>query len=218
MPPRPRYSAAQILAAALKLTRAEGIATVTARSVAAQLGCSTGPIFTCFASMEALHEQLMEQIIALFVQMASSAKHDDPLLGAGIGWLQFATKEPRLYEAVFLRHHPWNDKWGPVRRQLAERMATHPRYAHLDRAARFALVGRTSVVIHGLGLEIWSGRLPAYEPSLLLEAFAVPVIDAALAHGWTTDLHAGTPLSSVPTTSSSSPTTSSSPDTHARTV
>ena len=193
MPPRTRYTPERILDAALSLTRAEGIDTVTARSVAAKLGCSTGPIFTHFASMEDLHEQLMDRIIGRFVATAGGAEHVDPLVAAGIGWLRFAAEEPSLYAAVFLRPHPWHAKWGPVRRQLAERMASHSRYAHLDRASRFALVGRASIVMHGLGVEIWSGRLPRHDLALLIEELAVPVVDAALAHGWTDDLHSSAP-------------------------
>ncbi len=193
MPPRTRYSPDRILDAALALTRRDGIGTVTARSVAAELGCSTGPIFTHFASMDALNEQLMDRIIADFVVMAASGEHDDPLVGAGVGWLRFAVEEPRLYEAVFLTRHPWHAKWGPVRQRLARRMGEHPRYAHLSEPARFALVGRASIVMHGLGVELWSGRLPVHDLPALLEELALPVVDAALTHGWTTDLHSSAP-------------------------
>lgn len=166
---------------------------VTARSVAAELGCSTGPIFTHFGSMDGLHEELMDRIIALFVATASGGDHGDPLVSAGVGWLQFATDEPNLYEAIFLKRHPWHAKWGPVRRKLAEHMADHPNYAHLDRKARFALVGRASIVMHGLGVELWSGRLAGGDLVSLIEELAVPVVEAALARGWTADLHTTSP-------------------------
>ena len=192
VPPRARYSRTGILDAAVALTRADGIRTVTARGLATALGCSTGPVFTHFASMDALHEQLMDRIIALFVAVANGTEHADPLVGAGLGWLRFASEERRLYEAVFLTQHPWHAKWGPVRRRLAQRMATHPRYAHLDDAGRFALVGRASIIMHGLGVELWSGRLAPRSPAdheRLLEELVGPVVTAALTNGWTADLH-----------------------------
>jgi len=139
--------------------------------------------------MDDLYEQLMDRIIALFVELAGSSEHADPLVAAGVGWLRFASDEPRLYEAVFLKQHPWHAKWGPVRRRLAERMADHFRYGHLDRATRFALVGRASIVMHGLGVEIWSGRLPKTDLTKLIEELAVPVVEAAMSQGWTADLH-----------------------------
>ncbi|MGM0576912.1 MAG: TetR/AcrR family transcriptional regulator [Myxococcota bacterium] len=194
MPPNPRYTPERILDVALTLTREAGISAVTARAVAARLGCSTAPVFTHFESMEDLLGKLMDRIIERFVEAAVAAAHghDDPLVATGIGWLRFAAEQRRLYEALFLRPDHWHPKWGPVRRELADRMGAHPRYRDLDRATRFALVGRASIVLHGLGLEIWSGRLPLRDYPRLVEELARPVVDAALAHGWTADLHSFT--------------------------
>jgi AcrR family transcriptional regulator len=189
MPPRARYNAETILEGALALVQTQGIAPLSARSLAAHLGCSTGPVFTHFASMEALQEALMERIMGRFVERAAQRHHGDPLWSAGLGWLRFAVEEPRLYEALFLRPHPWHPKWGTVRRQLAQRMGQHPRYAHLEPSARFGLVGRVSIVMHGLGVEIWSGRLPRRDPEVWLQQLVEPVIEAALTQGWVGDLH-----------------------------
>jgi hypothetical protein len=155
--------------------------------------------------MDDLYEQLMDGIIEQFVELAAGTTHSDPLISAGRGWLRFASEEPRLYEALFLRHHVWHAKWGPVRRQLARRMAHHSRYADLDEDGRFALVGRAAIVLHGLGLEIWSGRLVQTDEAELLELIeqlVLPVVQAAIAHGWTTDLHAR--MAGVPSYSRSS--------------
>lgn len=189
MPPPTKYTPERILEVAEELTRDAGIGAVTARALAGRLGCSTGPISSHFASMEDLLAQLMDRIIARFVASAAATAHADPLVGAGIGWLRFAADEPRLYEALFLRPDTWHAKWGPVRLELAASMAEHPRYEHLDDATRFALVGRASIVLHGLGLEIWSGRLRTRDYERLIEELARPVVDAALAEGWSDDLH-----------------------------
>ena len=192
MPPRTRYTPDRILDAALDLTRREGLGAVTARQVAGELGCSTAPVFTHFTTMEELHERLVERIIALFVQATEAPVHSDPLMAAGLGMLAFAADEPRLYEALFLTRHPWHHKWGPVRRRLASRMASHGRYAALDERARFGLVGRSSIVVHGLGVEIWSGRLQVGGEGTLrhiLDQLAGPLVDAAIDYGWTLDIH-----------------------------
>jgi AcrR family transcriptional regulator len=181
-----------ITQAAVTIARSGGLGAVSARSVAAALGCSTGPVFSNFASMDELQEALIDEIIAQFVSAMVAGPGEDPLKAAGVGMVRFAAEEPRLYEALFLTHHPYHAKWGPVRRQIATQMASHPRYACLDEGARFGLVGRASVVAHGLGVEVWSGRLPAPSADALqalLTQLAEPIIDAALAHGWTTDIH-----------------------------
>ena len=195
MPPKTRFSRERILDAALALTRSEGIAAISARSVAARLGCSTAPVFARFTSMDALHEALLDCIIERFVAVTESMEGPDPLFAAGLGMVRFAADEPRLYEALFLTHHRYHFKWGPIRRTLASRMASHPRYAHLSDADRFGLVGRASVVVHGLGVEVWSGRLP--KPSLshlsnLLTQLAEPLVEASISNGWTTDIHSET--------------------------
>lgn len=196
MPRKPRHSAEQLVDAALALTRREGMEAVSARGVAAELGCSTAPVFTHFASMDALHEAVLDRAIAAFVDFAERMDGPDPLTAFGLGMVRFAATERRLYHALFLSPHRWHFKWGPVRRRLAARMADHPRYASLDDAARFGLVGRTSVIAHGLGVEVWSGRLGHTDHLLpLLRQLADPVIDAAIAHGWTSEIHGGSPAS-----------------------
>lgn len=195
MPPRTRFSRDRILDAAVALTRRQGIAAVSARALAAELGCSTAPIFARFSAMDALHEAILDRIIARFVAATDSVADPDPLFAAGLGMVRFAADEPRLYEALFLTHHRYHFKWGPVRRMLAERMAAHRRYAALSESARFGLIGRASVVVHGLGVEVWSGRLP--DPSLpmlrdLLTQLAGPLVDASIDRGWTTDIHSET--------------------------
>ena len=192
VPPTIRYPPEKITAAALELARESGLPTVTARRVARVLGCSTAPVFTHFATMEELHEAVIDAIILEFVEATKSATHPDPLVGAGLGMLAFAAAEPMLYEALFLTRHPWHHKWGPVRQRLAEEMRNVPSYAALTDAARFALVGRASIIVHGLGVEIWSGRLTDTRPGtllFLLEQLARPLIEATIQNGWTRDLH-----------------------------
>jgi len=192
IPPRRRYPPARILEAAFELTRSEGVDAVSARAVAAALGCSTAPIFRCFESMDALHEALLDKILSYFTEATAAPLDPDPLFAAGLGMVLFAAEEPKLYEALFLRPHGYAHKLGAVRRRLADRMGAHPRYAPLDRAARFGLVGRASLLVHGLGVEVWFGRLPNPTPEVLrtlLRQLADPIVDAALLHGWTTDIH-----------------------------
>ena len=60
------------------------------------------------------------------------------------------------------------------------------------RPASSALVGRASIVMHGLGVELWSGRLSAPDDAdlvRLVEQFALPVVAAARDAGWISDLH-----------------------------
>lgn len=202
MPPRVRFDPQRIVQAGLELVRTRGMEALSARSLAGALGCSTAPLFTHFAGMDELVSAVRDEIIAAFVAAAAAPLEAappgaDPVLAVGRGWLRFAAEEPHLYEALFLRRSDWHRRWGPVRRRLAEAMAAHPRYAGASPEARFALVGRASIVLHGLGLELWSGRLQAADEAAraaLVEALLLPVLDAALVEGEPRDLHSTEPL------------------------
>ena len=54
------------------------------------------------------------------------------------------------------------------------------------------LWGRASIVLHGVALEVWAGRLGAAEPDVLRQIIVelvMPVVDVAMASHWTHDLH-----------------------------
>ncbi len=194
MPPRVRYTPERIIDAGLGLVRRDGIEALSARNLAGALGCSTGPLFSHFDNMDAITEAVVARAMAAFVERATreADQGQDPVVGASLGWLAFAAEEPRLYEALFLRRHPWHARWGAIRLELAARMADHPAYSALDQQARFALVGRASMVLHGVGLELWSGRLRADTPQLrreLVQQLVLPVIAAAVEGGWHGDFH-----------------------------
>ena len=52
MPPKIRFSKADILHVAFNITREKGIDAVNARAIAKELGCSTQPVFRAFHTME----------------------------------------------------------------------------------------------------------------------------------------------------------------------
>ena len=54
MTPKIRITREEIIAAAVEIVRRDGDAALNARSVAAELHCSTQPVFSNFASMEEL--------------------------------------------------------------------------------------------------------------------------------------------------------------------
>ena len=189
MPPKTRFTSDRVLGSAFELVRVHGVDHMTARTLAEHLGCSTAPIFRSYPSMDALFEALMDKIICYFMERLEQTHHDNPLVGAGIGWLRFAAEEPRLYEAVFLRMHPWSGKWWPIRELWVHLMGRVDDYMGLSESERNALVGRASIVMHGLGLEIWSGRIHRADFEALVLDLAMPVVESALISGRFDDPH-----------------------------
>ena len=101
MPPTAKVTREIILSAALDITRREGFDAVNARSLAARLGCSTRPIFTCYENMEAVKADFLEYAFAFYEQRATAwGEGEDPFLALPLTYLRFAREEPLLFRAL----------------------------------------------------------------------------------------------------------------------
>lgn len=104
MPPKARFSAAEVVDAAFDLVREEGDDALTARSLALRLGSSSQPIFTVFASMDDLRGAVMSRARALYddyVRVGLSARQ--AFRGVGVQYVRFATEQPKLFQLLFMR-------------------------------------------------------------------------------------------------------------------
>lgn len=62
MPPKPRFTREEIVAAALDIVSRQGIEALTARELGEVLGSSARPIFTVFRSMEELQQEVRSAV------------------------------------------------------------------------------------------------------------------------------------------------------------
>lgn len=105
MPPTAKVTREMVLEAALDITRREGFGAVNARSLAARLGCSTRPIFTCYESMEAMKMDFLEYAYGAYRQYVArwAADNGEALLAPPLAYLRFAKEEPHLFRLLFVR-------------------------------------------------------------------------------------------------------------------
>lgn len=103
MPPKPKRTREQVIAAAIQIVRREGLGALTARSLAALLDVAPSTIFTHFSSMEELQRYALQTIRGMFTRRAASeAQHDDPFQTFGLELIRFAAEEPNLYATLFV--------------------------------------------------------------------------------------------------------------------
>ena len=103
MPPSVKFTKQEIIDAALRVTRAGGIGSLTARSLASELGASTRPMFTYFDSMDALKHEVHEAAKDLYrAYVERGLAEPIPFLGVGQSYIRFAKEEPELYKLLFL--------------------------------------------------------------------------------------------------------------------
>lgn len=103
MPPKPKFTKEEIVAAALELVSEKGIEALTARELGVRLGSSARPIFTVFNSMEEVQVEVRAAALKRFESYAEKAMHYTPVFKqVGMQMILFAIEEPKLYQLVYM--------------------------------------------------------------------------------------------------------------------
>ena len=106
MPPKAKVTKEQIIAAGLDIVRSGEPEALNARAVAARLDCSTQPVFSNYASMEALQNDVLAAAEGAFQAHLAAAMTNPaypPYKAMGMGYVDFARREPALYRWLFMR-------------------------------------------------------------------------------------------------------------------
>ncbi len=106
MPPKFKFTKEEITDAALNVTRKNGISGLTARALAAELGCSVKPIFGLFKNMEEVGQEVLAASDLLYQNYLREdmAKGKYPLYKAsGMAYIRFAKEERELFRLLFMR-------------------------------------------------------------------------------------------------------------------
>lgn len=157
MPPKHKVSHAEIVVAGVAVVEVEGLASLTARRVATELGLSTAPVYGNFSSMDDLSGAVMERVRDLLLTYTQVAYTDRPFLNMGTGVALFAKEHPRLYRALFLESDQFKPIIDSFLEHLTEDMRRDPRFVRLSRTARAALLDRMWTYTHGLASMIAVG-------------------------------------------------------------
>ena len=104
MPPRVKFTKEEIVEAALRVTREGGIDSLTARSLAAELGASTRPMFTYFETVDELKHEVHKAAKGIYkTYIERGLAEPVPFLGVGQNTIRFAREEPELFRLLFLQ-------------------------------------------------------------------------------------------------------------------
>ena len=104
MPPRSKFTKEQIVSAALEFVKINGIDKLTARALGDALGSSPRPIFTVFAGMDEVQDEVITAARALYAEYVGKGLACKPAFkGVGEQYIKFACDEPRLFMLLFMR-------------------------------------------------------------------------------------------------------------------
>lgn len=103
MPPKQKFTRAEVVTAALNLVRREGIVALTARGLGAELGVSSRPIFTTFRNMEEVQQETAKAARDVYNTYIEQGLAETPAFkGVGMQYFRFAKNEPKLFEWLFM--------------------------------------------------------------------------------------------------------------------
>lgn len=96
-----------IIDAAFSLMRDEGFEQVTARKLAARVGCSTQPIFRLYESMDRLIAELYTKAIQYFEEFCQKEPgHTElPFIDLGMSYIRFSIEEKNIFRLLFISRH-----------------------------------------------------------------------------------------------------------------
>lgn len=106
MPPKAKFTREEIIQAALHIVRSSGAQALSARTLSAEIGSSSSPIFTVFQNMEEVQWEVLKAAKAVY---QSHVKEDmekgvySPYKGIGMTYIRFAKEERELFRLLFMR-------------------------------------------------------------------------------------------------------------------
>ena len=121
MPPKPKFTKEEIVAAALELVSEKGLEALTARELGARLGSSARPIFTVFNSMEEVQAEVRAAALKRFERYAEKAMHYTPVFKqVGMQMILFAMEEPKLYQLVYMSENAGATDFEGITQRLGD--------------------------------------------------------------------------------------------------
>ena len=102
MPKKPTTAKDAIIEGAIRLIREKGHEFLTARNLAAFLGCSTQPIMYQFPNLDTLRDLTYQKVDEFHSEYILAG---GDLLEMGLRYIRFAEEEPQLFQFLFQSGH-----------------------------------------------------------------------------------------------------------------
>lgn len=105
MPPSIKITKGNIIEAAVDIIKIEGEQSLNARNLANKLNCSTQPIFSNFANMQELRQEVINYANNLYHGFLDYDMHKGeypPYKASGMAYIRFAREERELFKLLFM--------------------------------------------------------------------------------------------------------------------
>lgn len=161
MPPKVRIAKDDIIKTAVELVRKNGTDSINARAIAAELECSTQPIFSNFATMDELQREVISASYKTYLEFIANEEKcgEYPRYKAyGMAYIRFAMAERELFKLLFMRDRTGEDLSPSPDFEECARMISEANGLSIDRARLIHL--EVWSCVHGIGVMIATSFLP----------------------------------------------------------
>ena len=162
MPPKTKYTKGDIVQAAFEIAQEEGFAAITARSVAAKLGCSVAPIYVNFETIDDLAAAVMQRVNAISASILAQQSGKSPFENLGKASLQFAREYPVLVRELILKPNPHLANYEAVDEALVAGLADDEELRAWSDDERRKLVFVMRAFQTGLMVLLANGHVPKW--------------------------------------------------------
>lgn len=100
MPRKTKFTTEDVVMTAFKLVREKGLQGLSAPAVAAEMGCSTMPIYSHFENMQALEDAMVKKAWVLAASYQTKHYTGDVWIDQAIGYIIFAREEEHLFRCL----------------------------------------------------------------------------------------------------------------------
>ena len=152
MPPKFKFTKDEITNAALNITKESGMSGLTARALAARLGCSVKPIFGLFKNMEEVQQEVLKSANDLYqnylAEDMKSGKYP-PYKASGMAYIRFAKEEKELFKLLFIRDRTY-ENIGDDKEELKPLLKLVQQKLGLDEESSYLFHVEMWIYVHGI--------------------------------------------------------------------
>ena len=161
MPPKVRIAKEDIVKTAVELVRKSGAGSINARAIAAELECSTQPIFSNFATMDELQREVIAaayKTYLVFLENEERCGKYPRYKSYGMAYIRFAMEERELFKLLFMRDRTGEDLSPSPDFEECSRIIAEVNGVGIDKARLIHL--ELWSFVHGIGVMIATSFLP----------------------------------------------------------
>ena len=150
MPPKTTFTKKDILNAGFSLVKKKGLTFLTVRNVATKLGSSTAPVYSHYASIAELEQEVFSKAMQIVLEYSKRKYTNINFLNVGVGITMFAREYPILYRSLFMELNNHAEDLVEFDRELMKDLSKEPYIETLSDSAREAILTKVAIFVHGL--------------------------------------------------------------------